>query len=451
MGQKLKYGLLLLTLMLITLAGPAQQRFPKPEFESGHVQPPTLTPEPRAGWLEMLDVAVLIAALSLITWLIIKKRSRKGVFWVSIFSLVYFGFYREGCVCSVGAIQNITLGLFHPGYQVPYTVIAFFAIPLIYTLFYGRTFCAGVCPLGALQDLFVIKPYSLRSWVNALLGMFPYIYLGLAVLYAATATDFIICRYDPFVGIFRFNATFFMFALGGLLLLTSIFIARPYCRFFCPYGVLLNLFSRLSARHMTITPTECIQCRLCENSCPFDAIEKPSSVRVVDHKRMAVRRLMVLSFIIPLLMLAGGWAGSRYHEGLASVNPKVRLAAHLLEGEEGQPLEVQEDITAFRSSGTPAAELYAEAASIVRDFYAGGWILGAFIGLVFGLTLAGLTRFRRQTDYVPDKGACLSCARCMDYCPVRAGKEDEFREWAVPGRMGGPDQLESHGKDNLIT
>lgn len=345
---------------------------------------------------------------------------------MSIFSILYFGFYREGCVCSVGSLQNITLAIFNPDYQVPYTVVAFFVIPLVYTLFFGRTFCAGICPLGAIQDLFVIKPYSLKSWVNALLGMFPFIYLGLAVLYAATATDFVICRYDPFVGFYRLDATFFMFSLGAIFLVTSIFIARPYCRFFCPYGVLLNLVSRLSGHHMTITPTECIQCRLCENSCPFDAIEKPVSVKVLDNRRTAVKRLMVLSFIIPLLMLVGGWTGSRFHENLASVNPKVRLANHLLENKEDVPLEVQEEITAFRTSGTPAEKLYAESAAIIQDFYVGGWVLGAFIGLVFGLTLAGLTRFRQRTDYEPNKGTCLSCARCMEYCPVRPGKEDEF-------------------------
>jgi ferredoxin len=422
----IKYLAILLFVTLQNVAGLAQQRFPKPEFETGHTQPPTLTPDPREGWLEIMDVAVLILSLSLITWFILKKRSRKGVFWMSIFSILYFGFYRLGCVCSVGSLQNITLALFHPDYKIPFTVVAFFVIPLLYTLFFGRTFCAGVCPLGAIQDLFVIKPYSLKSWANALLGMFPYIYLGLAVLYAATATDFVICRYDPFVGIFRLDATFFMFTLGGIFLLTSVFIARPYCRFLCPYGVLLNLFSRLSGKHMTITPTDCIQCRLCENSCPFDAIEKPVEVKVLDNRQAAVKRLMVLSLLIPLLMLAGGWVGSRFHENLADVNPKVRLANHLLENQEDVPLEIEEEITAFRTSGTPPEELYAEVAGIIRDFYWGGWILGAFIGLVFGLTLAGLTRFQHRVDYVPNKGTCLSCARCMEYCPVRPGKENEF-------------------------
>ena len=75
------------------------QRFPKPEFESGYIQAETQIPVPRSDALEYMDVFVLILALSLVTWLVLKKRSRTGVFWISIFSILYFGFYREGCVC----------------------------------------------------------------------------------------------------------------------------------------------------------------------------------------------------------------------------------------------------------------------------------------------------------------------------------------------------------------
>lgn len=421
--RRVVYFALLILLTLNSFISYGQQRFPKPEFESGHTQPPVIAPQPRAEFLEIIDVVILILSLSLITWFILKKRSRKGVFWMSIFSIVYFGFYRVGCVCSVGSLQNITLALFHPEYKIPVTVIAFFAIPLIYTLFFGRTFCAGICPLGAIQDIVAIKPLSLKSWVNSLLGIFPYIYLGLAVLYAATATDFIVCRYDPFIGIYRFNAKFSMFAIGGIFLVTGIFIARPYCRFFCPYGVLLNLLSRLSGKHMTITPTECIQCKLCENSCPYDAIEKPVSVNVLDNRQSSVSRLMRLSLIIPVLIILGGWTGSRFHENLASVHPKVRLANVLYENSSDLNEISKIDLDAFRASGKTANELYIEAADIVREFYIGGWILGGFIGLVFGLTLANLSRFQYRTDYEPNKGSCLSCARCMDFCPVEPGKE----------------------------
>ncbi|MBI9034784.1 MAG: 4Fe-4S binding protein [Bacteroidales bacterium] len=414
----LSLSVILLTLLLSTIDGFSQQRFPKPEFESGHSQPPTFNPSPRAEFMEIVDVAVLILSLTIITWLILKKRSRRGVFWMSIFSILYFGFYRMGCVCSVGSIQNVTLALFHPEYQIPVTVIAFFVIPLIYTLFYGRTFCAGICPLGAIQDLVALKPMSLKSWVEKTLGLFPFIYLALAILYAATATDFIICRYDPFIGIYRLDGLFSTYSLGGIFLIAGVFIARPYCRFFCPYGVLLNLASQFSRKHLTITPTECIQCKLCENSCPYGAIETPVPAQPKEERTKSVKRLIVFSLALPLLILIGGYTGARFHETLAKVNPKVRLAQNMISFEASNVNEIPIEIEAFRTSGKPVEELYTEAASIINDFYTGGWILGGFIGLVFGLTLFGLSRYHYREDYEPNKGTCLSCGRCMDYCPV---------------------------------
>lgn len=419
------FALLFALMLLQSVEVQAQQRFPKPEFENGHTQPPTLSPAPRAEFMEVVDVFVLILSLSVVSWLVLKKRSRAGVFWASIFSILYFGFYREGCVCSVGSLQNVTLALFHPDYQIPYTVIAFFTIPLIYTLFYGRTFCAAVCPLGAIQDLVAFQPISLKSWVEKTLGLFPVVYLGLAILYAATATDFIICRYDPFIGIYRLDGTFSILVLGAVFLLAGVFIARPYCRFFCPYGVLLNLASRISRRHMTITPSACIQCKLCEHSCPYGAIENPVTGQTKESRSLMVKRSIVLSLMIPLLMLVGGYAGSLMHESLARVNHKVQLAESLLQFDANSGEEIPVEIESFKSLGQPPEELYAEAAAIVKQFYMGGWILGAIIGLVFGLTLARLTIYRYRTDYEPNKGRCLSCTRCMEYCPVEDVRNKE--------------------------
>jgi NAD-dependent dihydropyrimidine dehydrogenase PreA subunit len=39
---------------------------------------------------------------------------------------------------------------------------------------------------------------------------------------------------------------------------------------------LLSLGSRFAWRHATITPDECVVCSLCEDSCPFNAIEQPT-------------------------------------------------------------------------------------------------------------------------------------------------------------------------------
>lgn len=394
------------------------QRFPKPEFESGYLQPETLQPAAHAGLLAVVDVIVLAIALALVTWLVLKKRSRIGVFAVSILSLAYFGFYRHGCVCSIGAIQNMALAAFDNAYVIPLTVIAFFILPLVFTLFFGRTFCAGVCPFGAIQDLVSFKPQKLGIRLNTILGLVPYIYLGLAVLYAATGTDFIICRYDPFVGIFRFDASFGMFIFSGALLLSGVFIARPYCRFLCPYGVLLNWISRFSWKHLTITPSTCIQCRLCEDSCPYDAIDMPVTDKNPEKRSDTIRKMILICVLIPFLMLLGGYTGSMLHETLAGVNGKVRLAKALLEppSSTGKP-ELME-VTAFKSSGKPVSLVYSEASAILKQFYIGGWILGCFLGLVFGITIAYQMVTTYQTDYTPNKGTCFSCARCVDFCPV---------------------------------
>lgn len=419
--MKKKLSLILITTVfsLMVINAFAIQRFPKPEFENGYAQPALQLPSPRGIILEYLDVVVLLVSLSIVTWLVLKKRSRKGVLLMTLFSIAYFGFYRKGCICAVGSLQNITLGLFHPEYAVPLTAILFFIIPLVFTLFYGRTFCAGVCPLGAIQDIFAIRPVSLKSWVQSLLGMIPFIYLGLAILYAATRTDFIICRYDPFIGIFRFNGSFLMFAIGGILLLMGVFIARPYCRFLCPYGVLLNLVSRVSKKHLTIAPTKCISCRLCENSCPFGAINKPTPLKTKETRNVIVRRVILFSIITPVLIIIGGWAGSRFHSNLAQVNSKVRLANELLIANKNASVDPSMEVTTFKGSGKALESLYVEAANITRQFYFGGWILGGFLGLVFGLTLANQSIFRYRDEYTPNKGACFSCARCVEYCPVK--------------------------------
>ena len=116
---------------------------------------------------------------------------------MSVFSLAYFGFYRQGCICSVGSVQNVALALFNDSYTIPLTALLFFIIPLLFALAYGRVFCAGVCPLGAIQELTGFNPVKLPKTVEIVLASVPFIYLALAVLFAATNSQFIICRYDP--------------------------------------------------------------------------------------------------------------------------------------------------------------------------------------------------------------------------------------------------------------
>jgi polyferredoxin len=410
------FGTLLIMLFPARIA--AQQRFPKPEFENGYVLPATETPEPRSGTMEYLDVAVLFMVMGLTAWYVLRRRSRQGVLWLSVFSLVYFGFYRDGCICSVGSIQNIILSFTNPEYAVSVTVLLFFLLPLMFSLFFGRVFCASACPLGAIQDLLVVKPVAIPVWLQKTLGMFPYLYLILAVLFAATGTDFIICRYDPFVGIFRLNGPFLMISLGVVFLLMAMFIGRPYCRFLCPYGVLLKWTSMVSRWHLTITPSKCIQCRLCTTSCPFDAISHPTSPKITRKSRGEIRKFILYGLLIPVWIAVGGFTGWKAHVPLSKVHPDVYLAELLIERPELVHDKENIDVQTFLSSGKTMEMLVDDARTIREKFKTGSTMAGAFFGLIIGVLLLTRTIFRRNSDYRPDQGNCFSCGRCMDYCPV---------------------------------
>lgn len=397
----------------------AQKRFPQPEFSTGHVSPQTTTPEARALFFEYLDVFILLFFLSFITYLILKKRSRRLIFWTSIFSIIYFGFWKEGCVCSVGSIQNITLALFDKAYVIPVTVVFVFALPLLFALFFGRSFCAGVCYMGVLQELVILKPIRIAPSLQKALGIIPYAYLALAILFAATGSDFIICRYDPFVGFFRMNANFSMIIFGASILIIGTIIARPYCRFLCPYGVLLNWMSQLSKWRVTVTPAVCIQCKLCENSCPVDAINYPVEQVKAEQKQKGTKRLLFLFILIPVFMFSGGFLASRISVPLSAVHHTVKLAQEV---EKELKLKVKsqtQEAIAFHSSGNLAKTLFRDAVEIQNKFYKGSWIMGILLGLILGIALIKSSIVRIEKDYIPDKGNCVSCGRCYDYCPVK--------------------------------
>ncbi|MBT3243796.1 MAG: 4Fe-4S binding protein [Bacteroidetes bacterium] len=404
--------------IVMPVSGQSQARFPKPEFDTGYVQPDPSTPEPRALAMDYFDVFVLILVLSLATYFAIRRRSRGGILLLSVFTLIYFGFFRNGCICSIGAIQNVALTLFDPNYSISLVALLFFIIPLLFTLFFGRTFCAGACPLGAIQDLLIFKPISIPVWLRKGLGLIPFLYLGLAVLFAATGTDFIICRWDPYVGIFRMDARFIMIVLGVAMLLIGLFVARPYCRFLCPYGVLLNWTSRFSKYHMAITPSSCINCKLCETSCPFDAIDIPQEQAPASARQSDLKKFLVYLLIIPLLMGAGAFIGYKSHVFLSKAHSDVYLAELLIKHPEVKNDIDNLDVQAFLSAGETLDTLVKKAGVIRAKFKTGSWILGAFMGLVIGVSLLAQTTHRKNDDYRPDKGNCYSCGRCMDYCPV---------------------------------
>jgi len=414
--------------LLLGVTATAEQRFPPPEFsETGHKLPETTTPAARALVWEYVDVAALAGALGLATWLVYRKRSRAGLLGLSMFSLAYFGFWRQGCICAIGSVQNVALALSDSGYIVPVTAAAFFILPLFFALFAGRTFCAAVCPHGALQDLVLVKAIKLPPWLEHALSVLPFVYLGAGVLFAATGSAFIICQYDPFVPIFRLSGRTLMVLSGIGLLLLGLFVGRPYCRFLCPFGALLKLGSSVAKWSVRVTPDYCTQCRLCEASCPFGAMREPDPGRP-EAKILGIerRRLALLLVVLPLLLLGGVLLGKRFAAPASRLHPTVRLAERFLR-EKGTPSPtgtLTPDQLSLERARREPREVLMEAAKIRNRFKVGAVAFGGWIGLVIGLKLVSVSIRRKRLDYEPDRGECVACARCFEFCPnelVRRG------------------------------
>lgn len=390
---------------------------PPPEFESSHQLPDTAVPEGRGNLYEYMDVVVLAIALGLSSYLSLRRRSRRGIFILMVFSLLYFGFYREGCICSIGAIGNVTLAIFDSSYVIPLSALLFFVLPLLFTLFFGRGFCAGVCPLGAIQDVVLLRAVKVPRPVESCLRLLAYVYLGAAVLFAATGSAFLICRYDPFVGFFRLSGDLNIIILGVCFLVIGVFVGRPYCRFVCPYGVILRQVSRLSKWKVTITPDDCIKCRLCEDACPFGAIESPTAGWPVEEHVKARRKLGVLLVLLPVITVVGAFAGSAMSRSASRMHPMVRLAERIYLENSGTITDTTDASLAFRATGRQVADLYSEASGIEGQFKFGCYFFGGFVGLIAAIKLILLSVRQRRSDYEASRAGCISCGRCFSYCP----------------------------------
>jgi len=255
-------------------------------------------PSPARGWF-YADAAVVAGLLSSGAWLV---RSHRPARWISAnlaAALLYLGIFRGGCICPVGATANVLLGVSHPE-LVGLATLAIFMAPLVAALVSGRIFCGAVCPLGAVQQMLTrSKARPLPRWLHRALLALP-----VAVLLATAAAvwaglGFLPCRLDPYKPLF-FQGHAFVQKLASMLswghvepgwilagsalawailaaaLVAGWFIPRLFCRYVCPYGVLLGLLASVGFWRREIDAESCIQCNRCLKQCPVQAIETSS-------------------------------------------------------------------------------------------------------------------------------------------------------------------------------
>ncbi len=401
--------------LLSAMVASADSRFPKPQFDTGHTVPQAAHP----AFVQLVppwaDAVILAGALAMAVWLVRSVRSRRWLLAFSMLCLAWFGFIRHGCICPIGAVQNVSVAAWTGG-GLPWFVVALFALPLLAALLFGRVFCGAVCPLGALQDLFIIKPQRVPKALDEVLRLLPLMVLSVGLVYAINGAGYLICRTDPFVGFFRLGAPLPMLLSGLAVLLLGFVIARPYCRYFCPYGLLLEMCARLAWKPVRITAQECINCRLCAGTCPVGAITTPrtplgSTARIGQFRRFSV--MLALAPILIVGFASVGWLSGAF---IAHAHPEVALT-DLLAKTTSADEDLHPEIEAFKRSGLSREKAEAQAARTVDRFRRGCAGAGAFMGLVIALRLLALTRLQRRSLHEADRGRCVACGRCFAACP----------------------------------
>lgn len=409
--------LLFISLALLSLKGVCEARFPKPDFTTGYQYPEILHGIPMENVWNILDIVLLTGMMSFVTWAAYKKRSRAVIYSTSIMSVLYFGFFRSGCVCSVGSVQNVILALADPTYHLPWYVLLIFLLPIIFAVLFGRVFCSGVCPLGALQELVNVRNFRMSRAVSATLSVIPWIYLAFTILYAATRSQFLICRFDPFIGIFRLGGDIGMIVFGIALLVLSVFVGRPFCQFLCPYGAILSVFSSLSWKKLAITNETCINCALCDRSCPVDAIRTPQTSKVKEARQAGVRRILTSVILLPLFTIAGALLLGQNSDALSRAHKSVYLYEMIQAKEANPEMEEPLEVETFNAMGRNIEELKAEVDAVRAEYAFYSYLAGALIGFVIGFKLLKLSLKRSRKTYEIASARCTMCGKCFNYCP----------------------------------
>lgn len=192
--------------------------------------------------------------------------------------------------CPLGALQN---ALASSDTRTPVFIIGILAL---LGIMLGRVICGFLCPTGLLQDLlYKIKtPKLKKNKITRILSYFKYVLLiGLVI---AVPLAFMLqdtplpafCKYICPSGtlggailllINPANASYYGM-LGGLftwkfavlvvILLASVFMYRPFCRFMCPLGAIYGFFNKIALLGVKVEKDKCTDCGLCVAHCKMD-------------------------------------------------------------------------------------------------------------------------------------------------------------------------------------
>ncbi len=205
--------------------------------------------------------------------------------------------------CPIGSLQA---GLNGFEFKAVLYVLGFIGIIGILC---GRLVCGWICPFGLVQDLLYkipvfkkkksIKGHKYLKYLKYVILVIFVILLPMIVLNKGGVGEPWFCEWIcpdgtllggiPLVisneslrtaigGRFIFKMTLLI-----VILLGSVKLARPFCKYICPLGALYSLCNPVSKYRFNVDNDKCVHCGACKNVCPMDidVIHNPNSMECI--------------------------------------------------------------------------------------------------------------------------------------------------------------------------
>jgi polyferredoxin len=200
-------------------------------------------------------------------------------------------------VCPFGGVvsiyQYVTAGTYV--HKIHESAFILMYIVFALALLVGPAFCGWVCPLGSFQEWLgmlgrkifkkrfnTFVPPKLDSYLRYL----RYAVLIWVVYVTATTARLFFADYDPYYALFNFwtgEVAISSLIILGVVILASLFVERPFCKYACPYGAILGVFNLFRVFKIKRNTATCIDCKACDRTCPMN-IEVSTGKIIRDHQ-----------------------------------------------------------------------------------------------------------------------------------------------------------------------
>lgn len=201
-------------------------------------------------------------------------------------------------LCPFGGVETLFSLLTGAGYidKIVASSVVLLIGMILLALVLRRSFCGQVCPLGGVQELFggmgrklFRRRVTVPPVVDRVARLLKWAILVFFVVWTWQAASLVMRPYDPWAAWTHVTSEELWTELGigvGVLivsLLGSMIYDRFFCKYLCPTGAFLGLFSRASLLRLRRDADACVDCGACDKACPMNiTVSEELTVRSVE-------------------------------------------------------------------------------------------------------------------------------------------------------------------------